>query len=142
MEYNEFIEVVKDTVCLQSENVLKAKIAPYSPRGKDSPDFFFYNEGDVGGISGGSCWDSSVTRPYTNPEGAREAIKGFDKDFDAIIAKICPNITFLQYKDIYNSVVKTFERTENEYYGNSTDYLCVYCEVKELYNKLKEMELV
>ncbi len=58
--------------------------------------------------------------------------------FDAVVMKIYPDITYLKYKSL-SSIIKSTERTEYEYYGNSVDYLIIYVEIKEFYNKLMEL---
>lgn len=150
MDYSEFINIVKKYTSLESKNKLQDITESdfrYSYKKKnsmDEADFFFYNEEYTGGITGGSCWDSSdsVHSHYTNESGAIDAIKGFDEIFDNILTETCPNITFIQYKNIYNDVIKTATRTEYEYYGNTSDYLCVYCEVHQMYEALVQKELI
>jgi hypothetical protein len=64
------------------------------------------------------------------------------QEFDALLEQICPNITFMQYKKIYNSCVETDTYTENDYYGGSTSHGYFRCNVETLYNKLVELNLI
>lgn len=146
MNYEDFVSLVGKTVSLYSRKALLSLKGEYFPKtDPDTPDFFFFNSNSTGGTSGGSCWDEGDSDPhysYSDPNGAREALQGFDVQFDAVLTKIRPDITFLQYKSIYNDVVKSCTRTEGEYYGNSTDYLTMYCEVRDLYARLVEGRLL
>lgn len=67
--------------------------------------------------------------------------KDFD-EFDSMLTKICPNITFLQYKKLYNEVVSTDESYESDYYGGCVTYRYHVCNLEKVYNKLKEMGMI
>lgn len=94
-------------------------------------------EWSTGGVSGGSCWDNSNPQPYTNNDKPKEL-----QILDAILENICPSISFLQYKNLVNSLIKYDSRTESEYYGNSTDYTSQMVVLRELYNYLKEHNFI
>lgn len=129
MTYNEFLDLIKHHTTIYSERVINY----YS---KDDTPYCFYEKGDIGGVSGGSCWSSSNPEPYTRPEGYEEVKEDFEKVFDAILCEVCPSISFLQYKNIYNKCVETSSSTNYEYYGNSTNYHIIYCKVKDFYDTL------
>jgi hypothetical protein len=90
-----------------------------------------YVEWSTGGISGGSCWESSDPQPYTSNSQPKELAI-----LDAILEEICPNISFLQYKNLTSTLVKCDTRSECEYYGNQTDYATKSVDVKDLYDYL------
>ncbi len=60
----------------------------------------------IGGLTGGSCWGGSADTARTaDPEPEFE-------DLDKILAEICPNISFLQYRRLCQAVIKTKDQTE------------------------------
>lgn len=81
---------------------------------------------ETGGYSGGSCWDYSDPRPYTE-EPPRDRFKVLE----LVLEKLKPDITFLQYKKI-EEMIHSNEETEYEYYGNSTDWKVEYIILSEL----------
>lgn len=68
----------------------------------------------TGGQSGGNCWDDSDESHYS-VEGDKEP--DFD-ELDRLIEGLCPNISFIQYKNLVKTVVEKRTWTDNEYYGN------------------------
>lgn len=62
--------------------------------------------------------------------------------FDELITKICPNITYLQYKQIYNTCVYIRDDDEFGYYGGYELKHRYVCRLKKLYDTLKEMKLI
>lgn len=93
-------------------------------------------EWSTGGYEGGNCWDD--TEPYYYSNNASEP--DFT-DFDKILEKVCPQISFIQYKALCRSIVYD-TRSEAEYYGNSTDYSSKSITVDTLYNELKSIGLI
>ena len=68
-----------------------------------------------------------------------ERSRNFDA-FDNLLEKICPQITFLQYKKIYAKCVTEEERSSSDYYTNAREgYWC--CDLEKLYVMLEEMGL-
>lgn len=61
---------------------------------------------------------------------------------DNLLTEICPNVSFLQYKKIYNECVETDESSEGDYYGGNVYYAYYKCDVEKLYDKLVEMNLI
>lgn len=92
----------------------------------------------TGGISGGSCWDDGETDNHYFSTGEPEP--NFD-ELDTTLLNLCPNIGFLQYKQVVN-VVKRDEYTETEYYGNCTNYATKSVLLRDLLNKVVELELL
>lgn len=84
-----------------------------------------YNRYETGGVSGGSCWDSSNPQRYTNND--KQEFEVIDK----VLKILRPNITYLEFK-MLSGLIHTNEETEWEYYGNSTDYKIEYIILSEL----------
>ncbi len=78
-----------------------------------------YMRWSSGGVSGGSCWDSSNPQRYTNDNSPEF------KALDLTLEIIDPNITYLTYKKI-EKLICSSEETDWEYYGNCTDYEIKY----------------
>jgi hypothetical protein len=89
-----------------------------------------YMRYETGGTSGGSCWSDSNPVPYSKTN-----VPEFEV-LDLVVQELCPNISYLQYKQI-NKLKKNNEDTEYEYYGNSTDWKVEYIILSELEELLK-----
>lgn len=63
-------------------------------------------------------------------------------ELDDFLIKVAPNISFLQYKRIFNHCVDKVEWHEYDYYSAGTDETCWRCDMKKLYETLKEMNLI
>ena len=89
----------------------------------------------IGGMTGGNCWGNSADTARTaDPEPEFE-------DLDKILAEICPNISFLQYKRLCQAVIKTKDQTEGGYYGNYYETRIKSFSVAELEEYLKDNNL-
>jgi hypothetical protein len=89
----------------------------------------------TGGVSGGSCFDEGLEDPHHGYTVEHEdpEIEGLD----AVLAELCPQITFLQYKRmVKEACFKTKTRQDNDYYGNHSDYVYKYVRLEDLYNGL------
>lgn len=104
-------------------------------KGQTINDFLFV-EWHTGGISGGSCWESSNPQPYSTDEPEPEFT-----DLDNVLLSICPSIPYLQYKS-FNNLIKEDYRTELEYYGNCEEYKNKKISLRVIYDKLKEFNLI
>ena len=62
-------------------------------------------------------------------------------DVDTVLTKICPTLSFLQYKQLMKIVTRD-EYSENEYYGNCTNYTYKKVKLRDLLNELVRMELI
>ena len=60
---------------------------------------------EIGGYSGGSCWDDSNPQPYTKDEP-----KDKMKVLDLVLKELKPQITFLQFREI-EKLIRTNEET-------------------------------
>ena len=85
----------------------------------------FYH--DIGGVSGGSCWDSSDPQPYYNDEPA-PVLKHTD-------LKLMFGDDYVQDFDFNHIVI-----SEREYYGNRTDSRYTGIMLNDLYDTLKAIE--
>lgn len=88
-----------------------------------------------GGVGGGSCWDEGDGNNHYSIEGDS---KPEFEDLDLILEKVMSNITFLQYKKLCKFLIKEKSWSEDEYYGNSTNYIINYIFIDELYDYLME----
>lgn len=89
-----------------------------------------------GGMTGGSCWDTSNHYPRS-PEAEP------DFPLDDLLLVICPNISFLVYRKLLKEMnIETGERTEYEYYGNSVIRSYKQVQLSEVYKFLKALEII
>lgn len=98
----------------------------------DVKDVCVYKRWSIGGVSGGSCWDSSNPQPYEGDE---------EPDFvvlDKALMKIVPNLSFLHYKEIERMIIST-ETSEYHYYGNRDEWGVAYIPLPLLYQKLESL---
>ena len=93
-----------------------------------------YMRWKTGGVSGGSCWDSSNPKSYVNDKE-----KPNFEVLDLVLSELMPTITYLQFKEI-EKLIHTNDETEYEYYGNCTDYEIKYVILSELIRKLEEFQ--
>lgn len=103
----------------------------------DTPRYDFIAEAwIVGGVRGGSCWESSNPRPYSTDEKEPRVFKGLDR----ILMEVCPKISFLHYREI-ESLIERGEGTDYQYYGNRDDYEYRFVKLKSLHEKLTSLNL-
>jgi hypothetical protein len=67
----------------------------------------------TGGISGGSCWGGEANQP----------VEGEEKPawLEEFLEAVAPETSFLKFRRL-QSKCKRYDYTNDEYYGNSTDY--------------------
>jgi hypothetical protein len=90
-----------------------------------------YMRWETGGVSGGSCWESSNPQPYSN----RESKPKFTV-LDLVLKKIKPDLTYLEFREV-EELVKSSEYTDWEYYGNHTNYEVDFIILSDLYKILR-----
>lgn len=73
-------------------------------------------------------WESEV-EPEKQPQSFKE--------FDDLLEKLCPGISFLTYKKLYNECVTIEDSYENDYYGGRRYYSIYCCNLELLYDMLK-----
>jgi hypothetical protein len=86
---------------------------------------------ETGGVSGGSCWDSSNPQPYTvsRPDSEFEIL-------DFLLSKLNPRISFLEYKELEKQINQE-DKTDYEYYGNRTEYVVLSLPLQVIYDHIK-----
>lgn len=82
----------------------------------------------------GDCWGNEGTCD------AEPAPTSF-REFDELMEKVCPQITFMQYKKAYSESVTTETDSDSDYYGGSTRSAYFRCDIKRLYESLTELGL-
>lgn len=85
---------------------------------------------------GGEQWGYSGDR--YNVSGEEPC--NFDK-LDEVLEELVPNITYLQYKKVYNACVETKEYTDRDYYS-CLEKAYYVCDAEQLYDKLEELGLL
>lgn len=98
----------------------------------DESDIVKSSSWSMGG-SWADCWGNKGSVPG-GPE--TEFV-----ELDSILEKVCPNISFLQYKNICNKIINSDTRSEGDYYGGSVTYGYKYFNVRSLYEVLVEKGL-
>ena len=93
-----------------------------------------YCKWESGGVSGGSCWDSSDPRDYTS-----DAPKDKMKVLDITLKELKPNLTFLEFRMI-EGLIQNSQETEWEYYGNCTNWVIEYIKLSDLYEALAKFD--
>lgn len=88
----------------------------------------------MGGTSG-NCWNNHISTVSGEPQ------PNF-VEFDEMLEKICPTISFLQYKKIYNACVDTGSLIEGDYYGGSITYGYYTLNVQSFYDELSNLEFI
>lgn len=93
-------------------------------------DLYLYTSWVTGGQSGGSCWDTEERHQFSSmgsePEPEFQGLSKMMEDLKINVSKYHKIKEKLQY----------IEWTQNEYYGNYTNYRMKYISVRDLYNVL------
>lgn len=97
------------------------------------PDIMKSEEWTLGGTT--SDWNGHTV------EFLKEQTPDF-VEFDELIEQVCPNISFIQYKNVYRKCVTQKTRTEHDYYGGSEEKAWWECNLKDLYKILLEKGLI
>jgi len=101
-----------------------------------SENYFVYAY-TTGGASGGNCWNDNPAEPYTC---------SYDPEFlplKIFLINYFREMSFINWNIIMNSDLITHgEYTENEYYGNYTNYEYKYISYEDVWKLLKSLGLV
>lgn len=90
-----------------------------------------YMRWHTGGVSGGSCWDSSnPTRYETDNKKPKFEV------LDLVLKELMPSISYLQFREI-EDLIRTNTEVDREYYGNCTEYDIEYIVLSELIEALQ-----
>ena len=63
-------------------------------------------------------------------------------EFDDMLSKICPHISFLQYKQLYNKCTEIVTYSDRDYYGGCITYSYHKCDLMKLWDMLNEMNII
>jgi len=88
----------------------------------------------LGGTSG-NCWDNELRR--ISPSSPLEFV-----EFDELLQKVCPNLSYLQYKEINRSCCRLDEHESTDYYSGSETIVQHVCDINALYNKLSNLGII
>lgn len=108
----------------------------YFNKYKDSykNDFVLTSESWSAGGSWGNCWGNSGT---ISPDPVPQFTV-----FDDMLEQLCPDISFMTYKKLYNETVTVEERSENDYYGG-TEYRHYYkCDLEKLHKMMVDLNII
>lgn len=98
----------------------------------------------VGDVLKSEEWSLGGT--WGNYLGHRGTIEADERpefnELDKILEHIAPNITFLQYKNLLKNHVKIIETERNDYYGGWETLAHYEANIKEIYDWLKENNLI
>lgn len=152
MNYDIFLETVKDLAYksvlsqIQEQVLVPARYPWDGDKWENYLSYYhdkeskhrtvLYVEWSTGGASGGSCWNDDPAESYWSSSSPEELTL-----LDSILERFCPNMSFLQYRKLTNTVCKSGTRTENEYYGNYTNYAFRMVILEDLWNYLEENQL-
>ena len=100
----------------------------------DIKELVVYTRYKTGGTRGYSYHDDSENEEYATPEPANKW-----EVLDIVLEELCPNISYLQYRKIIK-LMHDNDETENEYYGNSTEWKVEYIILSELLDKINEFK--
>lgn len=134
MNKKEFLKKCKDTFDeLEKEYNYEVRFI-FSPYGVDDTPVIRV---EIGGVSGGSCWDDSNPAPYTCD------YVNVDTDFIYdILMEIDQNIPFLICRNIKKECVSESIDTEYEYYGNCTRYRNIKIDFEKMAEMLIEKNYI
>lgn len=105
-----------------------------SRRFTDGKTLIYSDDWSLGG-TWGDCWGNSGTI------SADDEPKDF-KEFDSLLETVCPNITFLQYKSIFENCVDKEQWNVNDYYGGFERRCRFRADIAKLYAELKRRGII
>ena len=123
----EQIEAINDK-CPYNQGIFKE---PYGIP-NNVKELVIYSRYAVGGMKGGSCWDT-IAEPYE-----KAPPKDRMKVLELVMSYLKPELTFLQFR-VIEDLMQSNEEREWEYYGNKTDWVIEYITLSDLYKALEEM---
>ena len=92
----------------------------------------------TGGMGGGSCWDSEEYSHYPR-DGELEP--EFNELIN-ILDEFCPNISYTKFRKLTADCVKVKTETQNDYYGNYSNYSVKSVNMEELFKFLLHNKLI
>lgn len=129
----------RDNICLVKHTVIKKPFWKHKKQYQDlkivlKDGKYLYSESWSLGGTYCNCW-GNTGRCLPDPQPTSF------KDFDKLLETICPDISFLKYKKLYEASVSIATKVENDYYGGSVEYAFYQCDIDELLSMLIEMEI-
>ena len=97
-------------------------------------DLWVVKAWEVGGSSGGSCWNGSKSEPYVSDNKEPDFV-----DLETILSLVSPKITFLEYKKLLRDLGSKSlegEYSVSEYYCNKVQFKYEAINLKDLYDVL------
>ena len=91
----------------------------------------------IDGVSGGSCW-------YTGEECRHYGVDSEEEPsspLDEFLEEFFPEISFLRHRKLF-SLITSEKDTQNEYYGNYTEYMKKSISKDTLLNYLLDIRMV
>lgn len=88
----------------------------------------------VTGGQWGDCWGNQGSISSDEPREFTE--------FDQLIEKIYPDISFLKYKALKSASISLEDGTDSGYYGSYENYSYYECNLEHLYKMLEEFNLI
>lgn len=82
----------------------------------------------------GNCWGD---KGEIDPEGQPEF-----EEFDKLVERVAPNISFMKYKRLYNECVSVETYNEYDYYGGCCHKAYYICDLRKLYDMMVEMNVI
>lgn len=128
----------KDQLLDELEAFLKANPNPYTYAQVtkddclDSSEFkgFISESWITEGMEGGSCWANADT--YITPEEPKDLTL-----LDDFLESKMPELSFVKYRKLLK-LVKIFDWSRSEYYGNYYRYKCLYISFDDIVDFLAE----
>lgn len=105
-----------------------------SGRHTDGKSLIYSEDWSLGG-TWGDCWGNS------GKIDADDEPKDF-KEFDSLLEDVCPGITFLQYKSIFENCVDKEQWDVSDYYGGYERRCRFRADISRLYTELKKRGII
>lgn len=121
-------------------NVITSKMNYKTWKQEEVPPHISTGQWITGGIGGGSCWD---TGEGPDPHYSKDAEP--EPEFvqlDKLLEIVWPAITHLQYKNLVRELITIKESSDNDYYGNYTNWSEKKIDIAALYRYLKERNVI
>ena len=124
MKYKSFYIIVQDI--FSHTNINDRECKRYWPNGNED---YYQVKWEICGASGGNCWgDDAEYYSSDDPEPEIE--------LDSLFERVCPAISFLQYRKVMKDIIENDTIEDREYYGNYTKYGVKRVSYKKLYESL------
>lgn len=89
-----------------------------------------------GGVTGGNCWGGTANQPVSADSPTELT------ELDTILQEFCPDISYLQFRQLSQVIQETTRGDGGDYYGNYYEYTVRYIVLQDLYDKMVELKLI